>query len=320
MTLAAAFPDWQAHLEVWLLTSGLIGLGVYAAKVIQPKAIAAGEAPITRAQAGWFWFSVLIFWISADFPIHDIAEQRLYSVHMVQHAFLTIVFPPAILLATPTWLARLIIGEGGFKRFVYFWARPGPALLVNIVLTIITHWAWVVNNSVDNAWLHYGVHTLMVFSSLLVWMIVCGPIPELRGTPPVKILVLVLLSIIPVIPAAFLTAAEEILYQGYNQPIRLWGLSVMEDQQLAGVVMKVISGTYIWVIIAVIFFRWSLSQRSETSKYRGKLVPSTPPVGIDEDGAAADGTVDERTGDEGTAGGPAGGDVAVEDGPSREHV
>ena len=85
-------------------------------------------------------------------------------------------------------------------------------------------------------------------------MAVCAPTPGPRAAPPMKMLVVFLLSIIPTLPAAFLTTAEEVLYQGYNQPIRLWGLSVQNDQQLAGIIMKVISGFYLWFIIAGIFF------------------------------------------------------------------
>ncbi len=276
----SAMPVWVPHLEVWFLVLGLIGLGVYTARVIQPKVVAAGEPPITRNQKIWFWFGVLVFYIATDWPMHDIAEQRLYFVHMLQHSLLMIVFPPVMLLATPTWLARLIIGGGLFRRFVYFWARPAPALIVNIFLTAGMHWAWVVNSSIENAWLHYGVHTLAVGSSLLVWMCICGPIPELRVGPPMKMLVVFLISVIPAFPAAFLTTAEEVLYQGYNQPVRLWGLSVENDQQLAGIIMKVISGFYLWFIIAGIFFKWSLSERSQTTKYRGKLV--TTPTSLDD--------------------------------------
>jgi putative membrane protein len=272
MQLASAFPAWTPHFEVWLLVGALIGLGFYASRVIQPKAVAAGEPPITRGQKGWFAFGVFVFWIATDFPLHDIAEQRLYSFHMIQHSLLMVVFPPVMLLATPTWLARLIIGEGGFKRFVYFWARPAPALLVNLFLTAGMHWAWVVNNTVENAWLHYGVHALAVSSSLLVWMCICGPIPELQVGPPLKMVMVFLLSIIPTIPAAFLTTAEAVIYQGYNHDPRLWGLSAVYDQQLAGVMMKVITGFYLWGIIAVIFFKWALGDRTNTKKYRGKLV------------------------------------------------
>lgn len=273
MTLAA-MPAWTPHIEVWLLVGALVGLGLYTARVIQPKVVAAGEPPITRHQKIWFWVGVFVFYLATDWPVHDIAEQRLYFVHMLQHTLLMVVFPPVMLLATPTWLARLIIGQGIFKRFVYFWARPAPALLVNLFLTAGMHWAWVVNTSVDNAWVHYSVHTLAVSSSLLVWMCVCGPIPELQVGPPMKMLVVFLLSIIPTLPAAFLTTAEEVLYQGYNTPIRLWGVSVQNDQQLAGIVMKVISGFYLWFIIAGIFFKWSLGDRVNTTKYRGKLVPT----------------------------------------------
>lgn len=275
MTLSAV-PPWSFHLEVWLLIAALAGLGVYTAKVIQPKVVAAGEPPITRRQATWFWAAVIVLYISTDWPMHDIAEQHLYSVHMLQHTLLMVVFPPMILLATPTWLARLIVGQGLFKRFVYYFARPAPALIINIFLTAAMHWAWVVNTSVENAWVHYTVHSVAVFSSLLVWMCICGPLPELQVGPPMKMLVLFLLSVIPAFPSAFLITAEEVLYQSYNSPDRLWGLSVEYDQQLAGVVMKVISGFYLWGIIAFVFFRWSLGERTEKNKYRGKLVVTQP--------------------------------------------
>ena len=46
----------------------------------------------------------------------------------------------------------------------------------------------------------------------------------------------------------------------------------MYDQQLAGVMMKVITGFYLWVIIAAIFFKWSMGGRESQPKFRGKLV------------------------------------------------
>lgn len=276
--MTAAIPAWTPHPEVWLLAGAMVALGLYATRVIQPKAVAAGEPPITRRQKAWFVLAVAVFWISADYPVHEIAEQRLYSVHMVQHSLLMLVFPPMLLLATPTWLARLLIGQGGPRRFVRHWGRPAPALLVNLGLTAAMHWSWLVDTSVTNGALHYGVHVVMVLSSLLVWMSVCGPLPELRVTPPAQMLVVFLLSIIPTIPAAFLTTAETILYRAYDHGPRMWGLSVQQDQQVAGVIMKVVTGSYLWVIIATIFFRWALGERGEQQRYRGKLVTGTEVV------------------------------------------
>jgi hypothetical protein len=47
--------------------------------------------------------------------------------------------------------------------------------------------------------------------------------------------------------------------------------------------MKVISGFYLWFIIAGIFFKWSLNERGEKKKYRGKLVPTAPVLDDGED-------------------------------------
>ena len=294
---SGAFPKFVPHVEVWLLVAALAGLGYYAKRVIEPKAIAAGEPPISSRQKTWFVLSIIVFWLAADFPIHDIAEKRLYSVHMMQHSLLMLVFPPMILLATPTWLARLIIGKGTFKRLVYFWCRPAPALIVNIGVTAFMHWAWLVNTSVKIGWFHYSVHVIAVFTSLMVWMCICGPIPELQATPPMKIVVLFLLSIIPTIPAAFLTVSEGVIYQSYNHGPRLWGMNVIYDQQLAGVTMKVIMGFYLWGIIAMIFFKWSLGGKGEERpKFRGKLVTADQAIPMGDDASSgSDATKDSPT-------------------------
>lgn len=273
----ASLPEWQPHPEIWLLMAAVVGLGVYTTRVIAPKVVEAGAAPVTTRQKVWFGLGVVLLWLSTDWPIHDISEERLYWVHMLQHSVLTVVVPPLFLMATPTWLARLIVGNGGFRRFLHFWARPLPAVLVYNVLLVFSHWAWIVNTSIDLGWLHYSVHLVLVASSFLVWLPICGPLPELRVSPPAQIVTVFLMSVIPTIPAAFLTAAEGVIYRGYADLPRMWGFDVIGDQQLAGVMMKVVTGFYLWGIIAVIFFRWALPRRG-APKYRGKLVSSTGEV------------------------------------------
>jgi putative membrane protein len=272
---SAGFPEWQPRPEIWLLMVAVIGLGVYTSRVIEPKAVAAGEAPISRRQKTWFVSGVIVLWLATDWPVHDIAEQHLYWVHMLQHSIITVVVPPMMLLATPTWLARLIVGEGGFRRFIRFWARPIPAVIVYNFLLVFSHWAWVVNNSVQYGWVHYGIHLLLVASAFLVWMPVCGPLPELRVSPPMQIFTIFLMSIIPTIPAAFLTAAEGTIYEMYDRGSQMWGFDAVGDQQLAGVMMKVITGFYLWGLMAVIFFRWTLRDRTHARRYRGRLVTAS---------------------------------------------
>ena len=76
---------FELHLEVWALIAGVLIIGVYTARVLQPLAIKAGYPAISMKQKLWFLAAVSSMWIVSDWPVHEIAETQLYSVHMVQH-------------------------------------------------------------------------------------------------------------------------------------------------------------------------------------------------------------------------------------------
>lgn len=254
---------WVPHPEVWVLIGGLTALYVYAARVIGPKVVPAGSPAVTRSQARWFAFGIILLWLAADWPVHDIGEQYLYLVHMVQHLVITLVVPPVMLLATPEWLARLVVGHGRVERIVQRMARPVPAALTFNALIVLSHWQLVVNSASSNGLFHYAAHTVLVTAALLFWIPVCGPFPELRISPPAQMIYLFVTSIVPTVPGAWLTFADGAVYSVYDIPDRLWGISVTSDQQVAGLLMKLVGGTYLWVIITVIFFRWAAREHTD---------------------------------------------------------
>ena len=267
---AENFWRWQPHPEVWLLLAGLLGLGFYAARVVGPKLESKGLPGVQASHKRWFALGMVLLWIASDWPMHDIAEEYLYSVHMVQHLLLTLVIAPVFLLATPTWFARLIIGEGAVRTWVYRLARPVPAAVLFNALQIFTHWTGVVNSTVESGPLHYSLHTAVVASALLLWMPVCGPIPELRIGLPSQMVYLFLTSIIPTIPAAWLTFADGAVYEAYDIPQRLFGISVTSDQQAAGLIMKLAGGIYLWVLITMLFFRFVGQHEASEKKRRAE--------------------------------------------------
>src|SRR5207253_4446418 len=111
-----AMNPWAFHPPpgVWLLVAAIAGLGVYAVCVIEPTAVRDGSPIVTRRQKLWFALGLFALWGAADWPVHDIGERYLYFVHMLQHLTFTMAVAPLFLLATPTWLARLIVGDGWF--------------------------------------------------------------------------------------------------------------------------------------------------------------------------------------------------------------
>jgi len=259
---SADFFRWVPHPEVWVLVGGLIGLYSYAGRVIGPKVVPAGASPISRSQRRWFTAGIVLLWAAADWPVHDIGEEYLYLVHMVQHLTFTLLVPPIMLMATPEWLARLVVGEGRVNAAVRRLARPVPAGAVMAVLTLVSHAPFVVNSAASNGFFHYGVHTVLVTSALLFWIPVCGPFPELRISLPGQMIYLFVQSLIPTVPGAWLVFADRAVYSTYDIPQRLWGVSVVSDQQVAGAIMKLVGGTYLWVIITMLFFRWAQLQEN----------------------------------------------------------
>jgi putative membrane protein len=179
---------------------------------------------------------------------------------MVQHTLLTLVVPPVMLLATPEWLARLVVGRGRVEGLIRRFARPVPAGLAFNALALLSHWQVVVNTASSNGLFHYAMHTALVTTAVLFWIPVCGPLPELRISQPAQMIYLFVASIVPTVPGAWLTFAEGAVYSVYDIPERLWGITVTSDQQIAGLVMKLGAGTYLWTLIALIFFHWASRQ------------------------------------------------------------
>ena len=246
---------YQLHLEVWLLIAFLVGSYIYVVRVLGPRAVPAGEPIITRRQLVCFITGILIMFLSTDWPMHDIAEEYLYSVHMFQHMSLTYFMPPLVVLATPEWFVRVLVGNGRAYRALRFFTFPVRAGLLFNLGVVMSHIPGVVNASVSNGPLHYFVHVLLVLTSILMWMPVCGPLKELQMAPMPKMIYLFLNSVVATIPAGWLTFAEGVVYKHYNIPTRVWGVSVSNDQQIAGAIMKLGGSIFLWTIIVAMFFR-----------------------------------------------------------------
>ena len=244
---------YQQHLEIWVLIIGLIIAFVYAIRVLGPKVVPNGEV-ISRKQIRIFSLMIFLLLISTDWPLHDIAEEYLYSMHMLQHTILTYIIPPLALLAIPEWLFRLLVGKGRTYRVIRFLTRPVIAAVTYNAVLLITHIPALVNRSAAGGPLHYSLHVLLVFSALMLWTPICGPAKEWRMSYGAMMVYLFCTSLVPSIPAGWLTFAEGSVYNHYDTPVRVWGMSVLSDQQLAGGIMKLGGAVFLWALIITIFF------------------------------------------------------------------
>lgn len=252
-------PAWQFHPDVLVILGTCAFLWVIAARKWAPVGAPGQSHGVTLLQRSSFALAMVTLWFASDWPVHDVAEGSLYSVHMIQHTLYSLVAAPLLLLGTPGWMLRRALGPA--IPIVRRLGRFFPGLAIFNVVLVVTHWPQIVNLAITNHPFHFLVHVIVLSSALVMWMPVLSPLPEVpRVAPPARMLYLFLQSMLPTVPASFLTFGTTPLYSAYEHFVRPQGVTALSDQQMAGLVMKVGAGTLIWAVIAVVFFKWNAEE------------------------------------------------------------
>ncbi len=246
--------SWQPHPDAWLLAVALLGGYFYALSAWGPR-YAAGN-PASRRHRLYFVLGVVTVWLATDWPLDLLAEQ-MFSVHMVQHLVYAFISAPLLILGTPGWLLRRLLSPRPVRAAWAVATKPLVALVFFNAWTAGYHWPWLVDLSVTNDLVHFGVHVVWIGAGLMLWWPVLSPLPEMGHLPyPTRMAYLFGASIVPTVPASFLTFGETHFFQTYAATAPLWGLDPILDQQIGGLVMKVGGGLLIWGVILALFFRW----------------------------------------------------------------
>jgi putative membrane protein len=258
---------YQLHPEAWLLALVLGGGYLYLCRSWGPRlapAHLARRGYATRQQKVLYGTGVALFWLGASWPLHGLGEDYLYGAHMLQHMVFQLAAAPLLLLGTPTWLLRALLRPAWLHRAVEVMTRPLVALVLVNALVAVSHTRGWVALSVGNGLFHLFAHVLLVVVGLVMWWPVLSPLPELPHYSYIgRMGYLFSHSIVPTVPASFLTFASEPLYPSYALAPRLadW-LTPLADMQIAGLLMKIGGGLLLWGVIAVLFFQWSREDQS----------------------------------------------------------
>ena len=249
-------PVWHAHLDVWLVLGSVVAAYLLAVRAHDRTATAA-EGATPRRKVRLFLVGMGVLWLGADWPIHDLAERYLFSMHMLQHTLFTLVAAPILIAGMPAWMLRRLLRPPAVRATWAFLTRPVVALVFFNGVLFFTHWPVVVEAAVTSELTHFALHVLLVGSAVVMWWPVVSSLPEMPALPaPGQMLYLFLQSLAPTIPASFLTFGTHPLYPIYATFPRIWGMGVLTDQLVAGLIMKLAGGMILWVVIAVVFFRW----------------------------------------------------------------
>lgn len=207
-------------------------------------------------RAAVFVLGVTLMFLSLVSPL-DAAADRLLSMHMLQHVFLTTIGPPLVLLGLPPGMLSGILRNAK--------ALKGARVLFNPVVTatlfIVNMWIWhvppVYGLAMSELWVHVGMHFAFMGTGILFWWPVIQPSPEVgRVGDGARLLYLFATGMPMALLAVMFFASGNVIYDHYARPDPLWGLDPMDDQQIAGLIMGALGELASFVAITWLFFRF----------------------------------------------------------------
>lgn len=213
--------------------------------------------PFERARAWTFYSALLLFFVVEGSPLHDLAERYLLSAHMVQHLLLSYVVARLLIVGVPTWLWRALLTHPRVFPISRVMLRPIVTFTVFSAFFAIWHVPVIYQAALMNATLHHIEHLVFLLTAIMLWWPILSPLEELpRASYMTRLVYLFTLPIAQLPVFAGITFNPDVVYPMYAMAPRAFGLSAIEDQALAGAIMKVFGLLFFSVPFTRIFFEW----------------------------------------------------------------
>ncbi len=257
---------FRAYPGIWLAMGVLIGAYAWAWHRYHRGGldVSAGD----RRKRVWFALGVAVLWLATDWPLGVLGAGYLATAHMLQYMLYTLVAAPLLLLGTPTWMARSIVDKLHLEGALRILARPVVAGVGYNLVLIATHAPFTVDTFRTSEVGSMVLDIVWVLSGLLLWLPLISPLSELRHPSPAVRCVYLFLAAgaIAMVPGGMLTFADFPLYRTYELAPRFYDIAAGDDQQMAGILMKIGNIPIIWTVMFVIFVRWATESADSNRK------------------------------------------------------
>jgi len=279
-------PEAQAVLQSWSspiwvnITLGLTAL-VYARGWLRIRTLLPVLIPFWRLVA--FSSGLLSLWVAIGSPLSAFDDVSL-SAHMAQHLLLMAVAPPLLLLGAPSlpllrglpqWIVRGVVGPflrwSPVKGLGRFLTHPAICWVAATVALLGWHVPAAFELALRSEAWHEVEHICFLSTSLLLWWPAVLPFPSSAAWSRWSIPVYLFFATLPGgALGAFLTFCDRVLYPSYATAPRLFGISPLEDQVIAGALMWVF-GTFVYTVPAVVITVRLLSPQDVPVQKQGAL-------------------------------------------------
>ncbi len=255
-------------------------------------------AAIPAWKASSFLCGLVLVWMAWGSPLAAY-DHSLLTVHMIKHLLLMTFAPPLILLGEPMkvfWgitplLARSTLGRAWHRPIVQRLARIATNPVLCWTASALTLIAWHVPTlfalGVRSEIGHTVEQAMFLGTGLLFWWPVIRPWPSTSTGPRWSLLLYLFLATLPCdVLSGFLAFSDRVAYPVYFSTPRLFGFSVLEDQQCAAALMWTCV-TLVYLVPAAIICSRLLAPRTshehdlQQSQFSGGPVPQSAPRSLE---------------------------------------
>jgi cytochrome c oxidase assembly factor CtaG len=220
-------------------------------------------AAVPGWRQGLFALGLVVFLVAVVSPVDWIGEERLFSMHMLQHVLLGDLAPLCIVAGLTGPLLRPILQFGAIER-LRFLAHP----LVALPLWAINLFVWHLPAAYEAALGSDGVHALQHLCFFTFGALMWAPIVEVLPGPMWfgtgwKLGYIVVVRLLETVLGNVYLWTGSVVYSTYEHTPRLWGLSPLADQELAGATMASEQAIVLFAVFAF-WFRRFLAEEGAT--------------------------------------------------------
>jgi cytochrome c oxidase assembly factor CtaG/cytochrome c2 len=270
MLVASAFLYARGVLRIWQRTQRGRGIRVW--------------------QAWTFGVGWLVLALAMLSPLHELSGV-LFSAHMTQHELLMVVAAPLIVLGRPLvpslWALPMKWRKqaGALTRrneVSIFWqsiSAPAAAWLIHAAALWTWHLPGPYQLTLESDFMHTLQHVSFFGTALLFWWALFHG-RRGRLSYGASVLYLFTTAMHSGALGALLTFAASPWYPAYEGLTAPWGLTTLEDQQLAGLIMWVPAGIAYLVAALFLIVEWLRESERRAVRWRASALTATSLIAI----------------------------------------
>lgn len=284
---------FRALWSPYFLIAILLGIILYYLVTVKWRDRFEGSQPVSKRQIGYFLASMALLYIVKGSPM-DLIGHILFSVHMAQMALLLLIVAPFFIIGIPEWIWERVLSVKPIRKVFMLLTKPVISLLVFTLMFSMYHYPLILDQVKLSLPLHTVFTVTLFISAIFLWWPVVNTVkgqPQLHGLKKIGYVILSALLITPAcsliifvdvpvydtyssgeawlkamalcVPSSTLAGLSNL---GISGPELFTDMPTLYDQQLGGILMKVIQELIYVVVIGRIFLSWAKYERENADE------------------------------------------------------